>query len=344
MELRKAFTPILSLLGTTLVAALAFGLWPAMPEPLPAQAATDRAVPYGEPILPIPSAAGLDAGKVALGKRLFHDSRLSKDDTVSCATCHNLQTAGVDGRSRSRGIHQREGKRNALTVFNACLNYRQFWDGHAASLEAQIDGPLQAEAEMGSNWQEVTAKLRKDANYRTAFGALYPDGIQPHTVKEAIVTFERSLVTPDAPFDRFLRGERDAISPQATTGYRHFKSYGCISCHQGVNVGGNLMQPLGVVMGTAAIRAQALNKDHRILRRTDMETDAQREQIYYRVPSLRNVARTGPYFHDGSTPQLADAVRTMGLTQLGRRLPDQDVADILAFLETLTGKYEGKTL
>jgi cytochrome c peroxidase len=345
MSVRDIFTPLVAVTGSCVIAALAWGLWPGKPEAALAQVASERAVlRSGEPIQAIPVAPELDAVKVALGKRIFHDPQLSKNNTISCASCHDLTTAGVDKRPHSLGINKQEGDRNSPTVFNAVFNDRQFWDGRARSLEEQADGPLTAKVEMASDWNEVTAKIRKDATYSGAFANLYPEGIQPHTIKDALVTFERSLVTTDAPFDQFLRGRREAISEKVLKGYQHFKSYGCISCHQGVNVGGNMMQPFGVMINPAAVRDQALHNDRRLIRLTEIAANTDPARSKYKVPSLRNVARTEPYFHDGSVKNLSDAIRIMGISQLGRHLPEDDITDIIAFLESLTGKYEGKTL
>jgi len=349
MEFRTAFTPVVVATGVCFASLILWQLWPEMPQASAAAApvtegAHDRAGESVAAIRPIPAATGLDLRKVALGRRLFQERRLSRNDTISCATCHGLSTAGVDGLPQSIGIGRRVGTRNAPTVFNACLNYRQFWDGRAATLEEQIDGPLQARSEMSSDWQEVTQKLGCDAGYKRAFLSLYPEGIQPRTIKDAIATFERSLVTPDAPFDAYLRGDVHAISAQAREGYRLFTDYGCVACHQGGNVGGNLMQPFGVMLDPAAIR-NASQRGGRLLRLSDIEAGASHGHgELYRVPSLRNVARTAPYFHNGSEKTLSGAIQMMGMSQLGRRLTDPDVTAIQAFLKSLTGRYEGKSL
>ena len=163
-----------------------------------------------EPITPIPLDLKLDARKVALGRRLFHDTRLSHDNTISCSTCHDLSKGGADGLPFPVGIGKKQGKINTLTVFNSGFNYRLFWDGRAATLEDQMDFPLQHSAEMATTWPEVIAKLVKDEAYRRDFAVIYPEHIQPSTVKDAIATFERSLTTPDGKFDRFLRGDKHA--------------------------------------------------------------------------------------------------------------------------------------
>lgn len=283
---------------------------------------------------PLPRTLPLDARKVALGQRLFHDVRLSADDTVSCASCHNLAGGGVDNRARSIGVKGGMGGINAPTVFNSGLNFVQFWDGRAPTLEAQIEGPVNHPLEMASNWGQVLGKLAQDADYRQRFAALYEDGLTPANIKDAIATFERALLTPDSPFDRYLRGEVDALDAQARRGWELFQSYGCVSCHQGVNLGGNFFERMGLMGDYFGDRGQITEADYGRYNVTHDEAD----RYYFRVPSLRNVALTYPYFHDGSAPTLYDAVRTMAKYQLGRPMPDDDVAAIVAFLQSLTGQ------
>jgi cytochrome c peroxidase len=299
-----------------------------------------------EPIQPIRTES-LEPRRVALGKRLFHDTRLSRDNTVSCAHCHDLTSGGVDGRARSRGIGGRQGDRNAPTVFNCGLNYRQFWDGRAATIEAQIDGPVQAKAEMDANWPEVVSKLRRDMGYVADFRAVYPEGIQPHTIRDAIAMFERSLTTPGSRFDHYLWGDTSALTPRERKGYRLFKDYGCVACHQGVNVGGNMRQPFGVMVAPARLQKDTVPKSRRYFQWTESaiaSEESEASQPLYKVPGLRNVARTAPYFHDGSVSTLTQAVEMMGLSQLGRELAPPEVEALVAFLQTLTGKYEGREL
>lgn len=291
--------------------------------------------PIAEPISPIPRSLPLDAKKVALGKRLFHDTRLSRDNKLACASCHDLAKGGADGQTRSIGAGGQRADRNAPTVFNSVFNFRQFWDGRAAGLEDQIDGPLENPKEMASSWPEVMTKLDSDEDYQAAFRGLY-GGMDPRHVRNAIAEFERSLLTPGSRFDRYLEGDRQALTREELRGYQLFKSYGCIACHQGVNVGGNLYERLGAlhpypgqgVKDTAADAGRmAITGDH-----ADM--------LVFKVPGLRNVARTAPYFHDGSVPTLEQAVVLMGRYQLGVAIPADDVALIVKFLHTLNGNYE----
>jgi cytochrome c peroxidase len=204
-------------------------------------------VQSNEPIQPIEPLPGLDPRKVALGRRLFQDPRLSHDNQLSCAHCHDLKTGGTDHKVRSTGINGAVGVINAPTVLNSGFNFSQFWDGRAATLEKQIDGPLLSEIEMGSTWPEVIEKLKHFQEYVRDFRQVYGDEIEGDHVKDAIAAFERSLSTPNSRFDRYLRHETGALSIEEQEGYKLFKSFGCASCHQGVNVGGNMYQKLGVM-------------------------------------------------------------------------------------------------
>jgi cytochrome c peroxidase len=293
-----------------------------------------------EPIKPIPTALKLDPRKVALGSMLFHEVRLSEDNSISCASCHSLATGGVDRLARSLGIGNAEGPINAPTVFNSGFNFKQFWDGRAENLEGQVDGPTQAADEMGSRWEDILQKLGADAGYARVFKQVYPNGIARPTVQNAIAEFERSLSTPNARFDRWLRGDDQAITREELDGYRKFKSYGCTSCHQGVNVGGNMFETLGAVRDYFADRGNVTRADLGRFNVTGREED----RHVFKVPSLRNVALTPPYFHDGSVRTLDEAVQTMARYQLGRPLPDSDRALIVQFLHTLTGEYDGRPL
>ena len=312
--------------GRRVCAALALALtlapWPA--------AAQD-----GEPIRPIPEIADIDPEKAALGRDLFHDPRLSKDDTVSCASCHDLASGGDDGRRVSVGVDGREGRINAPTVFNAGLNFKQFWDGRADTLEDQIDGPVQSAVEMGSLWPDAVAKFYRDDDYRARFRAIYGDeGISRATVKNAIAEFMRSLTTPNGRFDRWLEGDENALNEQEKRGYELFKSDGCVSCHQGVNAGGNMFQVFGVLKRYFRQRGNITEADLGRFNVTGNEED----RHSFKVPSLRLAAHTAPYLHDGTAATLRDAVDAMFEFQLGREAPDRDKDDIVAFIETLAGE------
>jgi cytochrome c peroxidase len=283
------------------------------PPPAPLAPIAEPELP-AEPLQPLPPMQQQPSAQVALGARLFADAQLSADGSVACLTCHPLEQAGADGQVRSRGAGGKLTKTNTPTIFNVAYSFRYNWNGAFDSLEAQIDAPLTRA--MGSNWDAVIAKLRADPGYRDAFAAAFADGITQPNVRAALAAYERTLVTPDAPFDRWLRGDANAIGADAREGYELFKSFGCASCHQGANVGGNMFQEFGVI---DELRAQGL----------------------FRVPSLRNVARTAPYFHDGSATTLEEAIGVMARYQLGRQLPSGAMSRLVAFLESLNGRYPG---
>lgn len=291
-------------------------------------------------VTPLPLVLSLDSRKVALGGRLFNDPRLSGDGSVACAHCHNLDTGGVDRMPHSRGVGGKEGGINAPTVFNSGFNFRQFWDGRAETLEDQIDGPLHNPVEMAGTWPQALAAIAQDQQYNTAFKAIYDDGIEAHNVKDAIATFERSLITPNSRFDRFLRGDQTALNEDEQAGYNLFKQIGCTSCHQGLNIGGNLYQKLGIMEDYFALRGHITETDLGRFNVTKLEQD----RYFFKVPTLRNVALTPPYLHDGSAPTLEEVVQVMARFQLGQKLKAADVAKIVAFLRTLTGEYSGKPL
>jgi cytochrome c peroxidase len=293
-----------------------------------------------EPIQPIEPLPGLDPRKVELGRKLFHDPRLSHNNQLSCANCHNLKTGGTDHKVRSTGINGAVGVINAPTVLNSGFNFSQFWDGRAGTLEEQIDGPLQSNIEMGSNWPEVIEKLKRSQDYVRDFRQIYGNEIHSDEVRDSIAEFERSLSTPNSRFDRYLRHESGVLSKREEEGYQLFKAFGCASCHQGVNVGGNMYQKLGVMAPYFTDRGHITKAD---LGRFNVTGDP-RDMYMYKVPSLRNVELTAPYFHDGSAASLPDAVRMMAKYQLGRHLTDEEVGLIVEFLRTLTGELNGKPL
>lgn len=290
--------------------------------------------PTDQPISPIPPRLDLDARKVALGRRLFHDPRLSRDDTISCASCHAMALAGADARPVAVGIDGRRNTVNAPTIFNSGFNFRQFWDGRASSLEEQVEGPLHNPLEMATNWREVIAKLERDADYRREFAAIWPDGIRAGHIKAALAEFERGLITPDAPFDRYLRGDHAALSAAAREGWALFRDLGCIACHQGVNIGGNMYANLGVMGDYFADRGRPILRSD--LGRYNL-TGREEDRHMFKVPSLRNIERTAPYFHDGSIKTLGEAIDTMARYQIGVRLEMKEREALLAFLGSLNG-------
>jgi len=290
--------------------------------------------------VPLPLTLGLDAKKVELGKLLFNDPRLSGDGEISCAHCHSLATGGVDRLPRSLGLGGRQGGINTPTVFNSGYNFRQFWDGRALTLEDQIEGPLNNPVEMGGTWPQAIAALSKDPAFLNNFTAVYSDGLQPRNIKDAIATFERSLTTPNARFDQFLRGNQNALNEEELAGYSLFKQIGCTSCHQGLNIGGNMYQKLGIMEDYFVGRSNLTEAD---LGRYNL-THKEEDRHFFRVPSLRNVGLTPPYLHDASAKTLEDAVAIMTRYQLGVELNPIEISRIVAFLHTLTGEYEGRPL
>jgi cytochrome c peroxidase len=293
-----------------------------------------------EPIQPIETPTHLDPRKIDLGRKLFHDRRLSHDNQLSCADCHNLKTGGTDRRARSIGINGAVGLINTPTVLNSGFNFSQFWDGRAPTLEKQIDGPVQNKIEMDSSWPEVIGKLEASPEYVQGFLQIYRGPIDGDHIKDSIAEFERSLSTPNSRFDRYLRHDTSALTPREQQGYKLFKSFGCASCHQGMNAGGNMYQKLGVMRPYFSDRGHLTKADRGRFNVTGDPND-----IYmFKVPSLRNVELTPPYFHDGNAATLADAVRMMAKYQLGRHLSEEEIELIVEFLKTLTGELNGKPL
>jgi cytochrome c peroxidase len=286
-----------------------------------------------EPIQALPRPTETATNIVKLGGRLFHDPRLSSDGTISCASCHDIAQGGDDGKARSVGIGGALGGINAPSVLNAGFNFVQFWDGRAQTLEDQVGGPITHPKEMASTWASVVQRLQADKGYTAAFAAAFPDGVTEANVRAAISAFERTLVTVDSRFDRWLAGEKSALNADETAGYERFKTAGCIACHQGQNVGGNMFQRFGVMGDYFADRGNPTEADLGRFNVTKSEAD----KHVFRVPSLRNVELTAPYFHDGSAATLPDAVRVMAKYQLGRPLSENEVGQLVAFLKTLTG-------
>lgn len=287
-----------------------------------------------EPVQPIPKSLPVDAQKVALGMRLYHDPRLSGDNSISCAHCHQLGAGGVDGRKTSRGVGGEIGPINAPTVYNSIFNIEQFWDGRAADLQAQAGGPPLNPIEMASkSWDEITDKLNKDPILTRDFTAVYPQGFSGTSITDAIAEFEKTLITPDSPFDNYLRGDDNAITSQQKRGYQLFKDNKCATCHSGKILGGRSFEPLGLKkdFGFGEVTAADIG-------RMNVTNDV-RDRLRQKVPTLRNVALTAPYFHRGDVETMDEAVKLMLKYQVGTSLPQSDVDDIVAFLNTLNGVY-----
>ena len=277
-------------------------------------------------IRPIPETVEVDSKKAALGKKLFFDPLLSKDNTISCATCHVLEEGGDDGLKYSFGVGGAKGSMNAPTVLNAVFNFRQFWDGRAKDLKAQAKAPIVNPKEMGESLEGVVEKLKHHPVYKKSFESLYSDGITGDNIADALAEYEKTLVTPNGAFDRYLKGDKDAISEEAKRGYALFKEKGCILCHNGVNVGGNLYNKFGVYRDANSTDLGRYNV-----------TGREEDRYVFKVPSLRNVARTAPYMHDGRFTKLRDAVSFMTQYQLGRYMEPEEIDAIVAFLKTLNG-------
>ena len=295
-----------------------------------------------EPVRPVELATDVDAAKAALGFALFHDPRLSVDNTVSCATCHALETAGVDNHQYSHGVNDQLGGVNAPTVYNAVYNFVQFWDGRAKTLADQAAGPPLNPVEMASeSFDQIIAKLAADKDFAKAFKTVYTDGLTEANITDAIEEFERTLITPNARFDKWLRGDDSALTADELIGYELFKKYDCATCHVGSNLGGQSYELMGLRRHYFADRGLELtNEDNGRYKETQIERDRHR----FKVPGLRNVEHTWPYYHDGTRETLEDAVRDMGIYQSGVELTSTEVDQITAFLKTLTGEYQGKLL
>ncbi len=271
-----------------------------------------------EPITPIPPPPTVDPLKLTLGEELFHSRLLSHDQTRSCVSCHDVRTNGADGWRHAIGSDGKPLEFNTPSVFNAALSFRLNWEGNERTLAAQATLAINSGPGLGSSMPEVLARLNANHDFVGRFNAAYGRNPDESTLINALATYERSLVTPDSPFDRWLKGDKGALSAAQLNGYALFKSFGCVSCHQGVNVGGNMFERQGVFHRLASAKPEVL-----------------------RVPSLRNVATTAPYFHDGSAPTLTDAVRKMAAAQLDQTLSEQEIDAIVAFLGSLTGNYHG---
>jgi cytochrome c peroxidase len=270
-----------------------------------------------EPITPIPQPPPADPLKLALGERLFSDKSLSRDGLRACSSCHDIHTNGADHNRRDIAMDGSELALHTPTVFNAALSFRLNWEGNFRTLKAQAESALGGQG-LGTTVEDILKKLKADPRFEHQFDEAYGHGPDRASLLDAIATYERSLVTPGSRFDHWLQGDATALSAEEQGGYHLFKSLGCVSCHQGVNIGGNLFERHGIFHPLASPKPEIL-----------------------RVPSLRNVAVTPPYFHDGSAKTLREAIREMAFAQLDDTLTDPQIDTIEAFLRTLTGTYRG---
>lgn len=297
---------------------------------LPSLAADD------EPIQPLEAAKVADPAKVELGKKLWFDPRLSRSGFISCNSCHNLSMGGSDNVAASVGDRWQKGGINSPTVLNSVLNIAQFWDGRAKDLAEQAGGPIENPIEMNSTHDIAVATLRSIPGYVEEFKSVYKvDAIDIQQVTDALAAFEATLVTPNSRFDQWLKGDKTAITDVELKGYQLFKTSGCVACHNGPAVGGNSFQKMGVVA--------EYKTDHPAEGRSAV-TGNKIDRFTFKVPTLRNVELTYPYFHDGAAQTLTEAVDIMGRLQLGRVYTKEENAQIVAFLKTLTGEQPQITL
>ena len=281
-----------------------------------------------EPIRPIPDYTATTPEKVALGEKLFQDKRLDSKKKIACGDCHNLEIGGTDQLAFSVNGAGHPTQFNTPTIYNVALNTQYYWSGKIESLDEQVTDALK---EINTTWPELIRTIKSIPEYAEQFNNIYSDGVTKENIKNALISFEFSLLTPNSPFDQFLKGDATALSATELSGYKLFKSYGCITCHQGTNIGGNFV-----------LRLNKLGAPFGKLNSTRERLQGKITEI--RVPSLRNVAVTPPYFHDGSATTLHQAVSRMLDEYLGIDIKDQEISQIVSFLKTLTGEYKGKRL
>lgn len=304
------------------------------------------------PIMPAPEPTAEQAAKIELGQMLFYDGRLSTNNKISCSSCHDLTKGGTDNKAKSEGVPGPDGKPqlggvNAPTVYNAANHICQFWDGRARDLQEQAGGPPLNPVEMGyakpEDWNQIVAKLQQDPDIVARFAAVFGErGMTAETITEAIAAFEQTLVTPFSPFDDYLMGDEGALSEDQKAGWKTFLAHGCATCHSGSAMGGNSFEYINTF---ADLRSAAAPEDYKegAFGRYDFTKDEKHRDMF-RVPSLRNVALTAPYFHTGSVNKLEDAVRIMFRTQSESKFSEKDVEQVSAFLRCTTGRYKGKSL
>ena len=286
--------------------------------------------PRNEPIKPIPPAKVENQAMVDLGTKLWFDPRLSKSGFISCNSCHNLSMGGSDNLTTSIGHNWQEGPINSPTVLNATLNVAQFWDGRAKDLQEQAGGPIANPMEMAFTHELTVDVLNSIPQYVAEFKAVFnKEGITIDQVTQAIAAFEETLVTPNSRFDQWLMGDDKALTEKELAGYEVFKSTGCIICHYGEGAGGSSFQKMGVMA-----EYQTANAAQGVMDVSGLDSD----RFKFKVPTLRNVELTYPYFHDGAAKTMEEATQIMGRLQLGRDYTDKEVEEIVAFYRTLTGE------
>lgn len=284
-----------------------------------------------EIITPLPNDIhDYELNKALLGKALFEDKRLSKDNTISCSSCHNTKEGGDDNKKLSIGINNSIGLVNTPTVLNSRFNFVQFWDGRSASLKEQAIGPIHNPIEMNSNFEEIIKKLSNDNFYNTKFKEIFNSSITEENIINAIVEYEKALITPNSRFDKYLNGDLNILTEEEKKGFELFKDFGCISCHNGVNIGGNLFQKVGII-------EQYFPEEKQHLGRYNI-TQNPEDKFYFKVPTLRNIELTAPYLHDGSANDLKSVINIMLKYQIGTIYNEQDIEYLEKFLLTLTGE------
>jgi cytochrome c peroxidase len=292
---------------------------------------------------PAPADNPTTAAKVALGKMLYHDPRLSSSGTISCASCHNTMLGGEDNRAGSVGVGGQVGGRSAPTVWNSAFNKVQFWDGRAASLEAQAAGPVTNPIEMGmKSWDDVVVRLEAIEGYQVAFKKAFgKEAISEDTATKAIAAYERTLITPNSAYDKYVKGNKKAMTEQQIRGMNKAVELGCVGCHSGPAFNGPGTFQKFPVIDNGYFEAQYSFKDDKGLAEV---TKKKADEHMWKVPTLRNIALTAPYFHNGSVKTLDMAVKLMAKLQLGQDLSKDEIADIVAFLDTLTGEFPKQTM
>ncbi|MEQ9321818.1 MAG: cytochrome c peroxidase [Polyangiaceae bacterium] len=338
------------MLNILLAAVLAVGLLAGCEDPTPAEPPPlavpepDTKATAADPFVPIPRTVNYDVDAAALGEQLFADPILSDDGAVRCTDCQDLSKfGGGDGKPVPDVPGRKLGLSNSTTVFNVALFFRYGWIGAHDDMEHHLDAPMRGERVMGiASWEGVVERVRGNADYAAKFRKAYPGkGVTEETLRNAIAEYQTSLITPDSDFDRYLRTEgHEGLKADAKAGYELFKGLGCVTCHQGMALGGNMFQKFGVMYDFFPEKFKPNGVDEGRYRYTQNESDMH----VFRVPSLRNVAVTGPYFHNGEVTDLREAVQIMVCHQLGLVLEEKEVMEIVAFLESLTGTYEGKRL
>jgi len=303
----------------------------------PSNSAEEYYGQLNEPISPIPPQISINKSKAKLGERLFNDSILSNQNKLSCSSCHNPKLGGISHIKFALDTNNRPLEVNTPTILNSVFNRWQNWNGRITSFEEQIDESVTSPTLMNSAWDSVIKKLKQSNSYVIEFSNEYEDVIKPKYIKDALISYMKTLTTPNSRFDQYLLGDNNAITDEEKAGYEEFKSHGCISCHQGINIGGNVFEKFGIFGNYFEDNGKVNEYD----KGRYNVTGRKRDLYVFRVPGLRNIEHTPPYFHDGSAETLEEAVKIMARYQLGSSPSDREVNLMVKFLLTLTGEYKG---